>query len=177
MLRAGVVVVVALATALAACGDDDDEGGARDPYEERSGLESSDVLDVVCEHWESGSQDHLTVTQYVRDLLLPLDMVNQGTPFTYTFDDIDVSVVAACKAHRDDPATFLRAVRDDLGLSQGSLDGLIDSACARYREQQSRIADGNWSGEDIATFIRDLASGGGASLEDLRRAVDGMCAD
>jgi hypothetical protein len=170
-------LVVAAAVALAACAGDDAEDRSRQPYEERSGLESTDVLEVLCDSWATDRPDRPTVNEYVRDLLMPLDLVNDGTPFAYSADDIDTSVLAACRTHGEDPAAFLAAVRNDLGLSQGSLDALTESACARYRVQQSRMAGGDWSGEDIATFVRELAADGGASLQDLRQAIDGICAD
>ncbi len=133
-------------------------------------------MDAICDEWALDRPDQPTLNEYVHDLLRPLGLVNSPDPPAYTADEIDALVVAACRDEGDDPEAFLEMVRDGLGLSEADLDALVMSACDRYRVQQQRIARGDWSGEDIAQLIRDLAADRGVGLDELREALSGICA-
>ena len=137
----GVLLVTVIAASVG-CGGDDGEAGSTDPFAERSGLESTAVLDAICDNWEMGLPHRATVNQYVHDLLAPIELVNAGTPPDYTNPDIDTAVAADYDHHAEAPAGFLAAVRGDLGISEADLDGLVEKACARYRVQQTVMAAG-----------------------------------
>jgi hypothetical protein len=174
---AGMLLVLGTATS---CGSDANVDGASgagqaDALADRAGLESEAVVDAICDGWALDQPDQPTVNEYVHDLLRPLDRVNSADPPAYTADEIDALVVEACREERDDPEAFLGMVRDGLGLSEADLDALVMSACDRYRVQQERMASGDWSGEDIAQFIRDLAADRDVGLGELREALSGIC--
>lgn len=170
-----------LATATS-CGDGDAVGdrasgsGQAEGLADRAGVESEVVLDAICDSWALDHPDQPTINEYVHDLLRPLDRVNGPDPPAYTDDEIDARIAAACRDEGDDPRAFLDVVRDGLGLSEAELDALVMAACDRYRAQQQRLAQGDWSGEDIAQLVRGLAADRGVSLGDLRRALSGVCA-
>lgn len=173
----GWLLVLATATS---CGSDANGGGASgsgqaDDLADRAGLESEAVVDAICDGWALDQPDQPTVNEYVHDLLRPLDRVNSPDPPAYTADDIDVLVVEACRVAGSDPEAFLDMVRDGLGLSEADLDALVGSACDRYHVQQDRIARGDWSGEDIAQLIRELAADRGVGLVELQEALAGIC--
>lgn len=166
-----------LATA-AACGDDDGEAsgaGQADDLADRAGLEAQTVVDALCDSWARDHPDHPTINEYVHDVLHPLDLVNSSDPPSYSTDEIDALIVAACR-NRDAEA-FVDTVRDGLALTEAALEALVGSACDRYGTQQQRMARGDWSGEDIAQFVRDLAADKGVDLGELREALSGICAE
>jgi hypothetical protein len=163
------------AVVLAACGGDDRSTAPEHAFLERSGLDSAMVLDVICDGWELGFPDHLTINGYVHDLLSPLELVNSDTPPAYSQEDINIAVASGCDEHSADPPAFIDAVLDDLGLTGDDLDARVDRACARYRTEQARIARDDWSGEDIDGFIRDIATDRDTTLLELRDAVANIC--
>ena len=173
----GCLLVIAAATA---CGSDANGGGGSGSGQahalaDRAGLESEAVVGAICDGWALDQPDQQTVNEYVNDLLRPLDRVNSPDPPAYTADEIDGLVVEACRVERRSPEAFLDMVRDGLGLSEADLDTLVRSACDRYGVQQDRIASGDWSGEDIAQLIRELAADRGVGLVELQEALSRIC--
>lgn len=140
-----------------------------------SGLDAKSALSTLCRAWEPGHPDHATVNSYVWDLLRPLDLVNGPNPPAYTEDDINTVVQQACAAHGADPVAFIDAVRTGLGLSNIELLSRVTAACTRYREEQRRIAQGDWSGDDVDQWMLDLALGGGVTEQQLRSAIENIC--
>jgi len=182
-----VILTLAAVALLVGCGDDgppsdttESSQAGRSQAEalvDLAGVDPSAVVDAVCANWAVDQPDRPTVNQYVRDLFLPLELVNRADPPDYTQDDIDRAVSDACRDHGDDPDAFLAGVRSGLGLSEAQLDELITGACARYRTQQEKIAAGDWSGSDLDDVIREVAVGAGFTLTGLREAISSLCAD
>jgi hypothetical protein len=140
-----------------------------------AGLDAKSALSTLCGGWETGHPDHQTVNSYVSDLLLPLDLVNGSNPPRYTSDDIDTVVGRACTEHPGDAAAFVDAVRTGLGLSLSDLMSRVTTACTRYREEQRRIAEGDWSGEDVDPWMVALAVSSGVNETQLRSAIETLC--
>ena len=140
-----------------------------------AGLDATGALSTLCRGWETGHPDHQTVNAYVSDLLLPLDLLNGSNPPTYTSDDIDAVVDRACTEHPGNPAAFVDAVRTGLGLSLSDLMSRVTAACTRYREEQRRIAEGDWSGEDVDPWMVALAVSSGVDETQLRDAIETIC--
>jgi hypothetical protein len=182
-MRASLAVRVlgglVLLPGLAGCGGDDGSGaagpGPAAELAERAGLDGDAAVGAICDGWETGQPDHPTVNQYVHDLLLPLDLIDSGDRPADTEDDIAAAVADACQEPRGEPEAFVRAVRDDLGLSEADLQARVDAACARHERQRGRITAGDSSEQDLSQFLRDFASMRGVALAQLSAAVAGVC--
>lgn len=177
----GGSIVVALVS-LAGCGNDGGGeptatgGGQASELAERAGLDATEAARAICDAWEADSGDSASINEYVHDLFLPLDAVNSSNPPGYSTEDIDAAVTGACAVHPDDPDALLAAVRADLGITATELEAQVAAACARYEVQRERIAAGDWSGEDLADLLRQVAAGRGVELAELRSAIQGVCA-
>ena len=172
-LVTGAAILSALLTACSGGGSSG--GGPASDLSARAGLSSELVVEAICDGWELGHPDHQTINSYVQDLLLPLELVNGSPSLRYSQDDIDAEVDAACGDHLDDPDAFVTQVLERLGLTDDDLESRVDAACRRYARQQQRIAAGDWSGEDIDDFVRDIASERGSDVAALRSAISDLC--
>ena len=160
----------------ASCSDDGSGDGQAGRLADRAGFEADEVVDAICEEWRRDDPDAATINQYVRDLLLPLALINSQQRPSYDTEDIEALVEAACDDGAD-PEALVDRVLEGLGLGEADLDRLVSAACDRYGEQLQRMARGDWSGEDLGQLIRDVAGERGVDLEELKDAITGVCAD
>lgn len=141
---------------------------------DRSVLERPVVVEAVCANWRPNDRDSQTVNEYVADLLLPHTFV-PGQPPELTTDRIDVVIATACRDHRVEPDQFVAAVMAGLAISEEKLDERVEAACRRYERQRRAVAAGNWSGDDVDAFVRNIAGAYGVSLPMLRGAIGAIC--
>lgn len=141
-----------------------------------AGIDPNAALASLCDAWALGHPDSPTVNQYVWDLLAPLELVNGADPPAFGSDEIDAAVQRGCEAHRGDPGAFLDAVLADLRLTRAELAERIVLACARYRVEQRRIAQGDWSGKDLDPAVLDVAGKAGVAEAQVRTAIEVICA-
>jgi len=139
-----------------------------------AGLQPLTVVEAVCEHWGPADSERATVSQYVFGLLRSETFV-PGEPPVVTEARLDVAVRQACRDHPDEPASFLAAVTAGVGLTEADLTRRVDDACRRYEKQRRGVASGNWSGDDLAPLVREIAASRAVPLPALRAAIAQVC--
>lgn len=175
-LATGLVAVLVLS---GACGDDEPAPAAPPPpgagHLARSGLDQQSAVAAVCANWTLGGPDSATVNEYLFELLRSPTLV-PGAPPELTEEQVDLAVDQGCRDHPDDPTRLLGTVARQLGVTQADLDEKVVAACGRYGRQRAAVAAGNWSGDDLATLVRDVAAQARIALPELRSAIERICA-